>query len=440
MKLDWRKTFLIGFGFFGISVIWQLYDSFMPIFLQAGHPDFETQRHVFGFGLDPFFTGVIMGLDNLAAIFILPLIGAWSDRTRTSIGRRYPFIVTAAPVGALAFILIPVGAGMINPATNGSIAENSGAFTLFIIGAGLMLLAMAILRTPVISLMPDLTPSELRSKANGVINFMGGVGVIVATFGLSRLFDLTPLLPFLTGAVVLGVAIVLLFLMVKEPDVASMPHPEVHERSDAEEAISGLRSVSVIPRQYWRSLLALLLAIFAWFIGYNGLSTFFSSYAVDTLGVSPGMAPTLFGIAGVAFILFAIPAGYIGERIGRKRTIMLGLVIFAVLLVIGYFISSPAIVGAILGFGGLGWALININSLPMVVDTTDDARLMGTYTGLYYFASQTASSIAPALTGGLIKLFGGDYRMIFITGTLFFGIALLCMLFVTRGEAHRQKA
>ena len=181
MKLDWKKTFFIGFGFFGISVIWQLYNSFVPIFLQAGRPDFEAD--VAGFGLSATTTGVIMGLDNFAAIFILPLIGVWSDRVRTPIGRRYPFILTAAPVAAVAFILMPIAAGMIEQ--SGSVAANLPVFVLFIIGAGLMLLAMAVLRTPVISLMPDLTPSPLRSKANGVINFMGGVGVLVATFGLS---------------------------------------------------------------------------------------------------------------------------------------------------------------------------------------------------------------------------------------------------------------
>lgn len=179
MKLDWKKTFMIGFGFLGTMVIWQLYNAFVPIFLQTGHPGFASSGDVLGFGLNATTTGAIMGIDNLAAIFILPVIGIWSDRIRTRIGRRYPFIITAAPLAALAFILMPLAAGMINPEFNGVITENMGPFTLFMIATAVVLLAMAILRTPIISLMPDLIPSPLRSKANGVINFMGGIGFVI---------------------------------------------------------------------------------------------------------------------------------------------------------------------------------------------------------------------------------------------------------------------
>ncbi len=436
MKLDWKKTFLIGLGFFGISVIWQLYNSFVPIFLQSGRAGFESTRHVLGFGLNARTTGIIMGLDNLAAIFILPLIGVWSDRVRTPIGRRYPFIVAAAPLGALGFVLLPIAAGMINPAFNGSVAGNTAAFTFFLGGAMLMLLAMAVLRTPVISLMPDLIPSPLRSKANGVINFMGGIGFIVASFGLALLFNITPLLPFIGGAAILILAVALLFFLVREPDPDSLEHPATHEESEEEQAVGALKGVTVIPRESRRSLIFLLLAIFAWFIAYDGVGTFFTSYAVNVLHVSEGFAPTLFGIAGLAFIIFAIPAGYIGERFGRRKTIMLGLVVFAVMLVVGFFANSATIIGVILAVGGTGWALVNINSLPMVVDTTTDARLLGTYTGLYYLASQTGSALAPFIAGNVIDLFGSNYRTIFLTGPLFFVVAVLCMSMVTRGEAH----
>lgn len=434
MKLDWKKTFLIGFGFFGISIMWQLYDSFVPIFLQVGHPAFVSSRDVLGFGLNATLTGSIMGIDNLVAIFILPLIGVWSDRIRTPIGRRYPFILTMAPVAAVAFVLMPIASSMIDPASNGSISENTGPFVLFMTGAGLMLLAMAVLRTPVITLMPDLTPSEHRSKANGVINLMGGVGMVISTLGLSRLFDIKPIIPFISGSGLLIIAVALLYILVKEPDVDSLPHPEEHETSEEEEALRGLKGVQAIPLEYRRSLAFLMLAIFAWFVGYNGVSTFFSSYAVNILDVSEGFAPTLFGIAGITFILMAIPAGFIGERIGRRMTISIGLGVFAVLLVVGFFMNSVIAIGIILGVGGMGWALVNINSLPMVVDTTDDARLLGTYTGLYYFASQTASTFAPAITGAVIDLTGSNYRMIFLTAPAFFVLAIVFMSFVTRGE------
>lgn len=437
MKLDWKKTLLIGLGFFGISVMWQLYNTFVPIFLQAGSATFAGSAHVRGFGLTATTTGLIMGLDNLAAIFILPLIGIWSDRIRTPIGRRYPFILTAAPLAAIAFVLMPIASSLIGE--NGQIAGNGAAFALFIVGAGGMLLAMAILRTPVISLMPDLTPPTLRSKANGIINFMGGIGFIVASFGLGSLFDVNALFPFIGGSAILLIAVVALFLSVKEPRPEDLAPDSDHETSEEEQALGALQQVKVIPAAYRRSLIFLLVAIFAWFVAYDGVSTFFSSYAVNVLGVTEGAASRIFTVAGAAFLVFAIPAGFIGERLGRRRTIILGLAVFATLLFVGNFVNSVPVIVAILGIGGLGWALVNINSLPMVVDTTDDARLLGTYTGLYYLASQTGSALAPAITGGIVDLLGRQYRAIFLTGPAFFVIAILCMLLVTRGEAHQTE-
>jgi maltose/moltooligosaccharide transporter len=483
VKLDWRKTFLIGLGFLGISVIWQVYNLFVPIFLQAGDPVFDAQNAAQsyvvaegdsidtiaaqyglevqalrdlngleemavlepgqrltvapykGFGLNATLTGFIMTLDNIAALFILPVIGVWSDRTRTRIGRRYPYILTAAPVAAIAFILIPIATGMIDPLHNGDVSANSGPFALFLIGAGGMLLGMAILRTPVIALMPDLTPSPLRSKANGVINFMGGIGGIIAALGLAALFDVNPLLPFVIASVVLVVAVILLYLWVREPKLSELA-PD-REETEEEEAFSALRSVRLVPPQYRRSLGFLLLAIFGWFVGYNAIETFFSSYAVTTLGITAGNAGMLFSVALLTFIIFAIPAGYIGTRFGRRRTITAGLAIFAVLLVIAFLVPNTVVIAIVLAVGGAAWSLVNINSLPMVVDTTDDERLLGTYTGLYYFASQTAAIFGPILNGWIVDLTGRNYSSIFLVTPIFFVLAIVCMRFVTRGEAHR---
>jgi len=436
MKLDWKKTFLIGFGFLGISALWQVYNSFVPIFLQAGHPGFASSKEILGFGLNASSTGFIMGIDNLAAIFILPIIGVWSDRIRTPIGRRYPFIITAAPLAALAFIIMPIAASLIKPELNGVIAGNTGAFSLFMVAAAVVLLAMAILRTPVISLMPDLIPSPLRSKANGVINFMGGVGFIIGTFGLALLFDINPLYPFIGGAGILILAVVLLFTTTKEPAVEDLPHPEEHLQSEEEQAVGALKGVSVVPKKYRKSLFALLGAIFFLFIAYDGIGTFFTSYAVNELGVSEGFAPTLYGLAGVTFILFAIPAGFIGAKFGRRRTIIAGILLFGIVMMLGYFLTNVTQVGIVLAISGIGWALINVNTLPMVIDTSEDERLLGTYTGLYYLASQIGSAIAPVMMGTVIDLFGSNFKTIFITGPAFFVLGLIAMTLVTRGEAH----
>ncbi len=436
MKLDWKKTFLIGFGFLGISALWQIYNAFVPIFLQTGHPGFASSREILGFGLNASATGAIMGIDNLAAIIILPMIGIWSDRIRTPIGRRYPFILSAAPLAALAFIAMPIAAGLIKPELNGTIAGNTGAFSLFMIATAVVLLAMAILRTPVISLMPDLIPSPLRSKANGVINFMGGVGFIIGSFGLALLFDIKPIYPFIGGSAILILAVVLLYATTKEPIVDDLPHPEEHLQSEEEQAVGALKGVSVVPKKYRKSLFSLLAAIFLLFVAYEGIGTFFTSYAINELGVSEGFAPTLFGLAGVTFILFTIPAGFIGAKFGRRKTIIAGILLFGIDMMLGYFVTSSTQMGIVLAISGIGWALINVNTLPMVIDTSEDERLLGTYTGLYYLASQVGAAIAPLMMGTVIDLFDSNFKTIFLTGPAFFVLGLIAMTMVTRGEAH----
>ena len=426
-KLDYKKVFLIGFGFFSTSVMWAVYNTYVPIFLQAGRPGFEATT--FGFGLSAVATGFIMTLDNIAAFFIQPIMGAFSDRTYTRIGRRMPFIVIFAPIAVLAFVLIPLAPQMIPAAANGQVAELGGTFTFFIVAIGVMLLAMAVFRTPVVALMPDLVPSPLRSKANGVINLMGGLGGVLSFLVGGMLYNIYRPLPFWVGGVITLAAVGILFWKVKEP-------PElVESAAKKEEGMGILRGLRDIPHENVRSLVLLILAIFFWFVGYNAVETFFSSYGVATLGVSEGTASMILSVAYVTFILFAIPSGFIATRFGRKRTIIVGLTVFAILLVAVYFMPIvPAVIG-LLAVGGIAWSLVNINSLPMVVDISTSEEVLGTYTGLYYIAGTLAAVVGPILNGWVIDLTGGNYNMIFFVTPGFFVLAILCMLGVTKGEA-----
>ncbi|MBN1814625.1 MAG: SLC45 family MFS transporter [Anaerolineae bacterium] len=429
-KLNWGFTFLIGFGFFGISVLWTLYNAYVPIYLQAGNPTFEAPGEV-GFGLDPFWTGVIMTLDNVAAFFLLPLIGVWSDRVWTRFGRRMPFILVLAPISVAAFVLIPVAVRMVPPELSGQIGELGVPLAFFMVAIGVFLTAMASFRTPVIALMPDLTPSPLRSQANGIINLMGGVGTLIATVGSGILYGMGRIVPFVFGGILMLAAVLMLHFFVKEPKEFEAA---VHE-DERLGALRGLRRVSPAAR---RSLAFLMGAIFCWFVGYNAVETFLSSYGVSELGMGTGQAPLLMGVASLAFLIFAVPSGYIAARFGRRRTIVTGLTVFGILLAANFFLRNATLIWPIMAIGGMGWALVNINSLPMVVDIAVSAADLGTYTGMYYIASQLAAVVGPIVNGYIVKLGGGDYNLIFLATPAFFVLAILCMMGVTKGEAKES--
>jgi len=434
-KLDYKKTFLIGFGFFGTSVMWALYNTYVPIILQAGSPAFDASVAVqtSGFGLTAFVTGIIMTLDNIAAFFIQPLMGALSDRTYTRIGRRMPYIIIFAPIAVVAFCLIPVAPLLIPSELNGQLDQLAGVFAFFIAAIGIMLLAMAVFRTPVVALMPDLTPSALRSKANGVINLMGGLGGVLAFVAGGVLYKLYRPLPFWVGGAITLTAVAILFWKVKEPKEL------VESAKTGDEGLDVLRGIRGIPSENVRSLVLLILAIFFWFVGYNAVETFFSSYGVTTLKVSESTASMILSVAYIAFIAFSIPSGFIAARLGRRRTIVIGLAVFALLLAITFFVPVVPVVVALLAVGGLAWSLVNINSLPMVVDIAPSEDVLGTYTGLYYVAGTLAAVVGPILNGWVIDLTGRNYSMIFLVTPSFFVLAILCMLGVTKGEAKQQE-
>jgi len=411
-KFSYPKTFLIGFGFFGVSVIWSVYNAFVPIFLSEK------------FNLAPAWIGFFMTLDNIAALLIQPPVGAWSDRLRTPIGRRMPFILIGAPIGAIAFGLIPV----------------VSILPLFVACTSTLLLSMAFWRTPVVALMPDITPSKYRSQANGVINFMGGLGAIIAFLIGAKLYDINTAYPFWLGSILVIMASLLVFAFIREPK-----EYEVTEKTEP----SMWESLKKVIKDKEKSALRILLAIFFWFVAYNAIEAFFTLYAVKHLGYEASTGARLLGQLSLIFVIFALPSGLIGSKIGRRRTISVGIVILASSMLLMYtlpietlkifltklpLIGEVPIVGLILMFAGLGWALININSLPMVVDMTDDAHI-GTYTGLYYLFSTLAAIVGPNLNGWIVQLSGGNYNIMMLVGPLFMAVALVMMMGVKRGEA-----
>jgi len=429
-KASYVKIFLLGFGFFGISILWSLYNSDVPIMLKSLYNLSYTA------------SGWVMNVDNILAITLIPLVGFWSDHVWTRIGRRMPFIISTLPLGAVLFALVPW-----IPLWFGSSATS---LVVFILVLFLMNVCMGISRSPIIALMPDLVPPEERSPANGVINFMGGFGSLLVYFVIGKISTTNRPLGFaIAGASVL-VAVVVMFLSIRETrDSLDRATPQ-SEHAD----FSLLRSMWT-PK--YRSLLLICLAIFFWFIAYNAIETYYPTYmhyegpAVKALIAKLGTAtPTEtaqvaqleatrqtseasakfnFGIMSLAFMVLAIPAGFIGKALGRKKTILLGLVgIILMVLLLALNIAGAGVL-AVFVMGGLSWALVNINSLPTVLDM-GGLEMVGALTGVYYFFSQAASIVSPPLVGRIADLAGGTMSVMFPYAGIFFVLAAVCMLFM----------
>ncbi len=410
MNFSYRRLLLLGFGFMGTTILWGIYNAYVPIFLQAGRAGFANSAGVDGFGMSATSTGFIMTLDNIAALFILPFIGAWSDRIRTRLGRRKPFIAVGAPLAFIGFAGIPLMLGV--------------SLIPFMIAIFITLFAMDVFRTPVISLMPDLTPSHKRSQANGIINLMGGIGAVLAFVVGGVLFKVSVGAPFYFGGIIMliGAAVVLYFI--KEPTV---PEPQ-----EAEPGI--LDSLKTVATDKDRSALFLLSAIFFWFLGYGALEVFFTSFAVNRFGIDSGQATGLLAFFSLPIVLFSPLSGYLGAKFGRRVIIIVGILGFALLLFWGYSIQTLAMVKIMLPLTGVTWSLILVNSLPMVIDMAPQDRL-GAYTGLYYLASQSSAIAGPIMAGKIIEMFDNNYGVGFIYGSVTLIIALFFMLPVKRGEA-----
>ncbi|WCN27373.1 SLC45 family MFS transporter [Thermococcus kodakarensis] len=436
-EFKYSRIFLLGFGFFGISIIWALYNAYIPLFLQD---TFHMNRTI---------TGFIMTIDNLFAVLLLPFLGALSDMTRTRLGRRKPYILLGAPSAALMFALIPV-------------AREHGNLALFMGTIIFMNFFMALFRSPVVAFMPDITPSEKRSQANGIINFMGGLGALLAYFGGKVLYDMSYAYPFYAGALIMLLANLLVVLFVPEPEEYRVPGKKINLREllseTSRKSFGELKeNLKDVFASHERSLLAILLAIFFWFIAFNSLETFFTSYVKYHLyGIPVGAAETeitrkiestgafMLGMFSLSFMIFAIPAGFLGARIGRRKTITLGLLTIIAIILAAFFIGETSkpqevaltdpVIMKFMGLffvGGIGWAMINVNSLPMVVDMTVDEKVGG-YTGLYYFFSQAANLVAPPFAGALLDLIG--YETLLPFAMAFFLLALIAMQFVRRGD------
>lgn len=427
MKLDNKRTVFTGLAFLSICAFWQMYNSIVPLILTNT------------FHLNETWSGVIMAADNVFALLLLPLFGSLSDKTETRIGKRMPYILFGTGIAIILMNLLPV-------LDNSFAAAPSGFKTVsFVIVLGLLLVAMGTYRSPAVALMPDVTPKPLRSKANAIINLMGAVGgilylgVAAVMYPNSRVAGLAhvnyqPL--FIVVASIMFVAVAVLFLTVREPKLVAeqreleAQHPEWNL---AEDDGSGNEE---LPKEVKRSLGFLLVSIMLWFIGYNAVETWFTTYVAEVMGQALGGASTCLLIATGGAIVSYIPIGIVASKLGRKRVIMGGIVLLALCFALGYFLTTAyheinLVMFIVFALVGLAWAAINVNSLPMVVEMCKGSDI-GKFTGYYYTFSMTAQVVTPILAGWLMRNVG--YTTLFPYCAIFVALSFVTMCFVRHGD------
>ena len=440
-KLNYGRTFLIGLAFLSISSFWQVYDNIIPLMLKNS------------FGLGETVTGVVMALDNVLAIFLLPIFGSISDKVDTKLGKRTPFIITGTVLAVIFLLLLPV-------------ADQAKNLPLFVGALFGVLISMGVYRSPAVALMPDLTPNRLRSRANAVINLLGAVGGVYSLIMIKLLVgtgltpDYEPL--FISVAAVMLIAVFVLVLTIREKKIAAQVAAEEEalesiaagektgspkkaaagQKADASEESAGNKEKAgkrgtVLAPEVKRSMLFMLASIFLWFTAYNAVTTAFSRYTVEVWKLEGGGFADCLMVATVAAIISYIPIGQISGRFGRKKTIMGGVMLMAACYFAAIFVTEYApVINVAFALIGVAWAAINVNSYPMIVAMSEGADI-GKFTGTYYTFSMAAQIVTPILSGFLLEHV--SYTTLFPYAMVFSLLAFLTMTQVRHGDVKPAK-
>lgn len=439
MKLNYKRTVLIGLAFLSICAFWQMYDSIIPLILQNT------------FGIGETLTGAIMAADNVLAIFLLPLFGALSDKTDTRFGRRMPFIVTGTVLAVIFLMLLPIADRQVN-------------VVLFIVSLFALLVSMGLYRSPAVALMPDLTPNKLRSKGNAIINLMGAVGGVYTLIMIKLLVgkgdrpDYMPLFVSVAALMVISVGILVITISEKKIEAKVAAEIKAYEDStglkvetedtiEEEQLLEAEKNSSdenkgktvkmQMPPEVKRSMAFLLASIFLWFTAYNAVTTAFSRYTKVVWHLEGGGFADCLMVATVAAILSYVPIGNLAGRIGRKKTILVGIVLMSICYFAAIFVGQyHGLVNVAFAVIGIGWAAINVNSYPMIVEMSKGSDI-GKFTGTYYTFSMAAQILTPILSGFLLE--NVSYRTLFPYAFVFSVLAFITMTQVRHGDARPDK-
>lgn len=428
MKLNVKRTVLVGFAFLAINAFWQMYDSLVPMILTNTFKIGETV------------SGVIMAADNILALFLLPIFGSLSDKCHSPLGRRRPFIL----YGTIFSVILMLGLPLLDNSYYA--APTSLKAILFIVNLGLLLVAMGTFRSPAVALMPDVTPKPLRSKGNAIINLMGAVGGVIYLILTSVLYSAArtkgmehinyfPVFAIVAGIMILALFIIMFFVneskLVAEQAEYEKAHPEetlTVKSDDGQE--------ETMPGDVKKSLIFLLCSIAFWYIGYNGITTWFTTYATKMWGMAVGQATMCLTVATAGAIISYIPVGNIASKVGRKSTIKFGVLLLTTCFTLAFVYTLLSdkfsmILYLLFALVGVAWAAINVNSLPMVVEMCSGSQV-GKFTGLYYTFSMSAQIVTPVVAGWLLETIG--YKALFPYAAIAVALAFVTMSFVKHGD------
>lgn len=425
MKLNYKRTFLVGLAFLSISAFWQMYDGVIPKILTGT------------FGIGETVSGGIMAVDNVLALFLLPFFGSLSDKCNTRIGRRMPFV----QYGTIAAIILMLTLPLID--NSFAAAPATWKLIAFIVALGLLLFTMGTYRSPAVALMPDVTPKPLRSKGNAVINLMGAAGGILylivssVLYSNKRVGDVEHVDYFLLFAIVaaiMAIAIFVLRITINEPKLVA--EAKAYDTADEPTEVGGKKEK--LPKPIRKSLFFLLASVFLWFFGYNGITTWFTTFADQAWGMALGDASLCLTIATAGAIVSYIPIGHLSAKIGRKKSILLGTSVLTACFAAAFIYTLNAdsfspVLYAIFVLVGFSWAAISVNSLPMVVEMCHLSDV-GRFTGYYYTFSMAAQTITPIAAGALLE--NVSYKVLFFYSALFVAASFITMLFVRHGDTE----
>lgn len=425
MKLNTKRTVLIGLAFMSVLAFWQFYDQMIPVILE---------NH---FSQSTLVTNAIMSIDNVLAVFMLPIFGMISDKTKTRLGKRTPYIL----FGTVAAVILMLVMCYLTEVKN---------FSGFFICLMLLLITMSVYRSPTAAYMPDVTPKPLRSKGNAIINLVGYVGGIFSTIIMMFLVTSTkgadgklvyssfvPL--FVVVAAFMLITVLVMTFTVNENKVVAETAGEM-----TDEDTSDFEGAGKLPRDVKKSLVFILLSVFLWFTAYNGVTTSFSRYFENKFNVDAGDSSLYLTVATIVAIISFVPLGIISSRLGRKKTIIGGVTLMTVCYGVMFLLDEVSVLMYIIfGLVGIGWAAINVNSFPMVVEMCTGSDV-GRFTGYYYAFSMSAQIVTPFLSALVISrsdIFGHSiglglgYGALFPYAVVFSALAIVTMIFVKHGDS-----